>query len=117
MNGQCLMENIYFCPFCQKPIVPIQEEFKTMEDALCYLTRQYTPEILENKQTILQFIDTFLPTKKRERNFLNIAYTSGLVKAVLSRKMIRLNSNKQFSNNPLKNCRVFMGFQKNGRII
>ena len=75
-----------FCPFCQKPIVPIQEEFKTMEDALCYLTRQYTPEILEDKQTILQFIDTFLPTKRRERNFLNIAYTSGLVKAVLSRK-------------------------------
>lgn len=75
-----------FCPFCQKPIVCIQEEFKTIEDALCYLTRQYTSEILEDKQTILQFIDTFLPTKRRERNFLNIAYTSGLVKAVISRK-------------------------------
>lgn len=101
-----------FCPFCQKPIVPIQEEFKTLEDALCYLTRQYTPEILEDKQTILQFIDTFLPTKRRERNFLNIAYTSGLVKAVLSRRNDMAEQQQVFLQQPIEELQNIYGISE-----
>lgn len=101
-----------FCPFCQNPIVPIQEEFKTMEDALCYLTRQYTPEILEDKQTILQFIDTFLPTKRRERNFLNIAYTSGLVKAVLSRKNNTIEQQQAFLQQSIEELKNVYGISE-----
>ncbi len=101
-----------FCPFCQKPIVPIQEEFKTMEDVLCYLTRQYTPEILEDKQTILQFIDTFLPTKRRERNFLNIAYTSGLVKAVLSRRNDTVEQQQAFLQQSIEELQNIYGISE-----
>lgn len=75
-----------FCPFCRKPVIPISKKFNTIEEALGYLTSQYTPEILDDKQTILQFIETFLPEKKRERSFLNMAYASGLVKAILARR-------------------------------
>lgn len=98
-----------FCPFCQKPVVPIQEEFKTIEDALCYLTRQYTPVILEDKQTILQFIDTFLPTKRRERNFLNMAYTSGLVKAVLVRKNDAIEQQQMFLQQSIEELQNIYG--------
>lgn len=75
-----------FCPFCQKPIISIQKKFNTIEEALGYLTSQYTPDILDDKQTVIQFIETFLPEKKRERSFLNMAYASGLVKAILARR-------------------------------
>lgn len=75
-----------FCPFCRKPVIPLSQKFNTIEEALGYLTSQYTPEILDDKQTILQFIETYLPEKKRERSFLNMAYASGLVKAILVRR-------------------------------
>lgn len=79
-------ENYIFCPFCWKPIIPVPKKFNTFEEALSYLTSQFRPEILYRKQTVLQFIATFLPEKKRERIFLNMAYASGLVKAILARR-------------------------------
>ena len=75
-----------FCPFCHELLVQISEEINTMEDALNYLTQKYNSEILSDKQTVLQFIDVILPGKKRERNFLNMAYADGLVSSILTTK-------------------------------
>lgn len=72
-----------FCPFCQEPLIYISEKFKTLEEALMYLSREYGCEILDDKQTVLRFMDVFLPEKRRERNFLNMAYTSGIIDSIL----------------------------------
>lgn len=72
-----------FCPFCQEPLIDVPETINTIDAALDFLTSQFEPGILEDKQTVLQFIDTFLPEKRRERNFLNMAYAGGLVQSVL----------------------------------
>lgn len=73
-----------FCPFCQESLIDVPEDIDTLDTALNYLTSHYDPTILEDKQTVLKFVDTFLPGKKRERNFLNMAYAGGLVKSVLA---------------------------------
>lgn len=72
-----------FCPFCQELLIDVPEKIKTLDVALNYLTKHYGASILEDKQTVLRFVETFLPGKKRERNFLNMAYAGGLVKSVL----------------------------------
>lgn len=75
-----------FCPFCHEPLIYILEEINTIEEALNYLTQEYNSEILSDKQTVMQFIDVFLPERRRERNFLNMAYVGGLVASVLATK-------------------------------
>ena len=61
-----------FCPFCQELLIDVPEKIKTLDVALNYLTKHYGASILEDKQTVLRFVETFLPGKKRERNFLNM---------------------------------------------
>ena len=73
-----------FCPFCQEPLINITENIETLESALNYLTSHFGIRIYEDKQTVLKFLDTFLTGKKRERNFLNMAYAGGFIKSVLA---------------------------------
>lgn len=75
-----------FCPFCKEPLINVTESFQSLEDALCYLTGHYGVKILGDKQTVLSFIEVFLPRKQRERSFLRIAYDGGIIKAVLAVK-------------------------------
>ena len=85
-----------FCPFCREPLIDIPETITTIESALDFLTSQFEPDIVEDKQTILQFIDTFLPEKKRERNFLNMAYASGLIHSILASRNDSLERQQTF---------------------
>lgn len=62
----------------------VDEEFSTLEEALNYISEQFGSDILNDKQMILQYIDTFFPDKKRERNFLNMAYSGGIIKSMLA---------------------------------
>ena len=80
---QMKIRHMCFAPFCQELLIDVPEKIKTLDVALNYLTKHYGASILEDKQTVLRFVETFLPGKKRERNFLNMAYAGGLVKSVL----------------------------------
>lgn len=73
----------FFCPFCQAPLIVVQERIHTLKEALQYVVSLYGVEILNDKQNILQFVTYILPENKRECNFVNMAYTSGIVKMLL----------------------------------
>lgn len=71
-----------FCPFCRRPLIHVQETFHSLEEALLYLVQKYGSEILRNKQNTLQFVECFLPDGKREYNFINMIYASGLIETI-----------------------------------
>lgn len=75
-----------FCPFCRKPLIKMTEQIPSLKEGLIYLTGQYGKEVLDDRQTVLLFIDTFLPKAKRERNFLNMAYASGIIRLISESK-------------------------------
>ena len=75
-----------FCPFCRKPLIKMTEQISSLKEGLAYLTGEYGKEVLGDRQTVLLFIDTFLPKAKRERNFLNMAYASGIVRLISESK-------------------------------
>lgn len=76
----------FACPYCRKQIVWLDKSFCDLETALAYLVENYGADVYDDKMTILEFIDIFLSGKKRERNFINIAYSSGSVKIIQNAK-------------------------------
>lgn len=77
---------ILFCPFCHNPLITVGEKFVDLDNVLLYLTRQYGAEILLNKITTLQFIEYYLPEKKREYNFMNMAYAANVIDILFKSK-------------------------------
>lgn len=73
---------VMFCPFCHSPLIKVQETFHSLEDVLLYLATEYGFETLRNKQNTLQFIEYFFPDGKREYNFINMIYASGLMETI-----------------------------------
>jgi len=68
-----------FCPFCHAPLIKVQEEFDDLGSALSYLVLEFGTDILRSKQNTLQFFEEFFQEGKREYNFLNNLYASGLM--------------------------------------
>ena len=68
-----------FCPFCHAPLIEVQETFDDLGAVLSYLVLKFGADILRNKQNTLQFLEVFFDEGKREYNFLNNLYTSGLM--------------------------------------
>lgn len=68
-----------FCPFCHAPLIEIQEEFADLSAALSYMALEFGIDILRNKQNTLQFLEEFFHEGKREYNFINNLYSSGLM--------------------------------------
>jgi hypothetical protein len=58
-------------------------------------------DVYEDKQSVLEFIETYFPEKKRERNFVNIAYSVGSIKMVLSAKSMLDNRKKTILENAI----------------
>ena len=84
----------FACPYCRKQIISLDKPVLDLETGLSYLVDNYGTTVYDDKQTVLEFIDTFFPEKKRERNFINIAYSVGSVKIILSAKSVS-NHRKQ----------------------
>lgn len=71
-----------FCPFCHAPLIEVQEEFEDLAAVLSYLVLRFGTDILRNKQNTLQFLEEFFQEGKREYNFLNNLYASGLMETL-----------------------------------
>lgn len=77
-------EKIYIlCPFCQKPLIDLTADGKSLKDVLISFTSSYGKQGLADKQAVLQYINLRFPKSKREQNFLNIAYSAGLIKMLM----------------------------------
>lgn len=68
-----------FCPFCHASLIEVQEEFNDLDAVLSYLVLRFGTNILRNKQNTLQFLEVFFEKGKREYNFLDNLYASGLM--------------------------------------
>lgn len=71
-----------FCPFCRSPLIEVGEKFNDLGAVFFYMTSEFGTEILKNKQNVLQFLEAFFSQGKREYNFVNNIYTSGLVETL-----------------------------------
>ena len=91
-----------FCPFCRAPLFEVTERFNDLDRVLCYLTSRFGDEILNNKQDVLRFLEVYFPEGKREFNFINIIYASGLMGTLFRLQgvphIIQKNSIKQIQN-------------------
>ena len=68
-----------FCPFCHAPLIKVPEEFDALDKALSYLASEFGTDIFRNKQNTMQFLEEFFQGGKREYNFVNNLYASGLM--------------------------------------
>lgn len=68
-----------FCPFCNAPLIDVDEEFKDLSDVLSYLVLKYGIDMLKNRNTTLQFIEVFFQAGKREYIFTSEIYSTGLM--------------------------------------
>lgn len=68
-----------FCPFCNAPLIKVQEEFDDLCAVLSYLVLKFGTDVLRNKKNTMQFIEEFFQEGKKEYNFLNNLYASGLM--------------------------------------
>lgn len=84
---QSLKNNQFmFCPFCHAPLIEVYEEFYDLNSVLTYLVLNFGIEVLENKQNTMGFLEEFFQGGKREINFLNNMYESGLMSTLFRLK-------------------------------
>lgn len=89
------------CPHCLKKIISLEEFGNDLEQGLICLVDTFGSDVYEDKQSVLEFIETYFPSKKRERNFVNIAYSVGSIKMVLSAKSMPDNRKKSILENAI----------------
>lgn len=77
-----------------KKIISLEEFGNDLEQGLICLVDTFGSDVYEDKQSVLEFIETYFPEKKRERNFVNIAYSVGSIKMILSAKNMPDNRKK-----------------------
>ena len=88
-------------PHCLKKIISLEEFRNNLEQGLICLVDMFGSDVYEDKQSVLEFIETYFPEKKRERNFVNIAYSIGSIKMVLSAKSMLDNRKKTILENAI----------------
>lgn len=89
------------CPHCLKKIISLEESTNDMEKGLICLVDTFGPDVYDDKQNVLEFVETYFPDKKRERNFINIAYSVGSVKMILSAISMPDNRKKSILENAI----------------
>lgn len=88
------------CPHCRKQIISL-DETKDFESGLICLVDTFGAAVYDEKQVVLEFIETYFQDKKREKNFINIAYSAGSVKMVLSAQNMPDNRKKSMLENAI----------------
>lgn len=88
-----------FCPYCQKPLININEKFQALEDVVKYLINTYDAEIFNERLTIIRFLEEFLKDSKQIIFFVRIAYSLGIVDRFYESK----NDPKEYKVNLIKN--------------
>lgn len=58
-----------FCPFCNAPLIKVQEEFDDLCDVLSYLVLKFGTDVLRNKKNTMQFIEEFFQEGKKSITF------------------------------------------------
>lgn len=89
------------CPHCLKKIISLEESMNDIENGLICLVDTFGSDVYDDKQNVLEFIETYFPDKKRERNFINIAYSVGAVKMILSARSMPDNRKKTILENAI----------------
>lgn len=86
-------KHYFMCPFCHEPLVTPAKEMDSLQSILLNLTSLYGKEIFSDKQCVMQYLEICMPSGRRERNFLGMAYSSGIVELLL--KISRNEQKKQ----------------------
>ena len=98
-----------FCPFCHAPLIEVNEEFYDLNSVLTYLVLNFGIEILENKQNTMGFLEEFFQGGKREINFLNNMYASGLMDTLFRLQSATVPIQKSATDQVVKQLMVKCG--------
>ena len=102
------------CPHCLKKSISLEESINDIEKGLICLVDTFGPDVYDDKQNVLEFIETYFPDKKRERNFVNIAYSVGAVKMILSARSMPDDREKSIIENAINQMWMNMALMRDG---